>query len=179
MKDKIKRSLKVCEDCDQFYFRQLIHGGKIIDSEYKCNHDVYTGSHEAEYGSVGWQEEYLKAEHYRLFRISDKCPYKLEHAVLGQKIIRNEEVCKACKDYSGWSLFGERKCLWSPYDANRAHEFLKMDRTHNLSELMDMVNSFKCKRHLNKDAYENEVPKECPLMLEQMVMEDEKTIKID
>ena len=151
--NEIKRSLKVCEDCERHFCRKTINNGRIVDSEYKCEFDG---------------RDFCDVVQYRHMDLSFDCPYKSEQSVVTQKIFRNKAICQKCGNYSGFVLFTEHKCALSSFDEKFTMEYLKNSR----DELnVEHFTFFKTTKQ-NDEAYENEVPKNCPYLLEHMVMED-------
>ena len=74
-----------------------ISRNKIMVKEYKCEFDHYCGTYNNPWYSktkgsddkrVNWESEYLTLNRFRAWRISDECPYKLEHKVMGQDDVK-------------------------------------------------------------------------------------------
>ena len=156
--NEIKRSLKVCEDCDHHFCRKTINNGRVVDSEYKCKFDG---------------RDFCDAVQYKRMDLLFDCPHELEQKVVTQKTFRNEGICQKCKNYSSWYVFGKHKCALSSFDEKFTMEYLKHSREGLHIEHFTFFETTK----QNDEAYENEVPKNCPYLLEQIVMEDEIVTK--
>jgi len=167
MKEEIKRSIGICENCDKFECLQYVRKKKIHKKEYTC---VVDGGYLSQMFDSIASVAYLSFERYIEYPLPDSCPYKLEHTVMSRKLLRCASVCANCENNSEWTFLGDRLCLLSGYDYNFFREQIKWDRGE--FDYLSVLEEFNVASEdvESKETLKNVVPHRCPYMLEHIVI---------